>query len=161
MIVVKWLLWNDCCEMIVRHLHLPINDPIIPPAFPGVKRVFELNILGVRMSGIFFLPNEFRNFTCHVKNRLETKSKSADLHWILYFDTVMQHPYARPIFCCELSIIVCIESWTLSNLKTSYNHKSSWIVQWYIILTCSVVRRPKFNKYCRRGFQNPASWSLG
>ena len=41
---------NKCCEMIVRRPRLAINDPIIPPALPGVKRVFELNILGVRMS---------------------------------------------------------------------------------------------------------------
>ena len=41
---------NKSCEMIVRRLRLAINDPIIPPALPGVKRVFELNILGVRMS---------------------------------------------------------------------------------------------------------------
>ena len=36
--------------MIVRRPRLAINDPIIPPTLPGVKRVFELNILGVRMS---------------------------------------------------------------------------------------------------------------
>ena len=41
---------NKSCEMIVRRPHLAINDLIIPPALPGVKRVFELNILGVRMS---------------------------------------------------------------------------------------------------------------
>ena len=41
---------NKSCEMIVRRPRLAINDPIIPPTLPGVKRVFELNILGVRMS---------------------------------------------------------------------------------------------------------------
>ena len=41
---------NKSCEMIVRRPRLAINDPIIPPVLPGVKRVFELNILGVRMS---------------------------------------------------------------------------------------------------------------
>ena len=42
---------NKSCEIIVRSPpRLAINDPIIPPALPGVKRVFELNILGVRMS---------------------------------------------------------------------------------------------------------------
>ena len=38
------------CEMIVRRPRLAINDPSIPPALPEVKRVSELNILGVRMS---------------------------------------------------------------------------------------------------------------
>ena len=38
------------CEMIVRRPRLAIADPVIPPALPDVKRVFELNILGVRMS---------------------------------------------------------------------------------------------------------------
>ena len=41
---------NKSCEMIVRRPCLAINDPIIPPALPGVKRMFELNNLGVRMS---------------------------------------------------------------------------------------------------------------
>ena len=42
------------CEMIVRRPRLAINDPIIP----GVKRVFEFNILGVRMSdGMDFTPH--------------------------------------------------------------------------------------------------------
>ena len=37
--------------MIVRRPRLAINDPIIPPTLPtlpGMKTVFELNILGVR-----------------------------------------------------------------------------------------------------------------
>ena len=38
---------DKSCEMIVRRPRLAIDDPIIPPALPGVKRVFELNILGV------------------------------------------------------------------------------------------------------------------
>ena len=38
------------CEMIVRRPRLAINDACIPPAVPGVKRVSELNILGVRIS---------------------------------------------------------------------------------------------------------------
>ena len=38
------------CEMIVRRPRLAINDACIPPAVPGVKRVNELNILGVRIS---------------------------------------------------------------------------------------------------------------
>ena len=36
--------------MIVRRPRLAINDACIPPAVPGVKRVSELNILGVRIS---------------------------------------------------------------------------------------------------------------
>ena len=36
--------------MIVRRPRLAITDPGIPPALPDVKRVVELNILGVRMS---------------------------------------------------------------------------------------------------------------
>ena len=50
---------NKSCEMIVRRPCLAINDPIIPPALPGVKGVFELNILGVRMS-------DRRDFTPHI-----------------------------------------------------------------------------------------------
>ena len=36
--------------MIVRRPRLSINDPVIPLALPVVKRVSELNILGVYMS---------------------------------------------------------------------------------------------------------------
>ena len=53
---------NKSCEMIVRRPRLAINDPIIPPALPGVKRVFELKILGVRMS------DRIRAYNC-LKNR--------------------------------------------------------------------------------------------
>ena len=38
---------NKSCETIVRRPRLAIDDLIIPPALPGVKRVYELNILGV------------------------------------------------------------------------------------------------------------------
>ena len=49
---------NKSCEMIVRRPRLAIDDPIIPPALPGVKRVFEFNILGVRMSDrMDFIPH--------------------------------------------------------------------------------------------------------
>ena len=46
------------CEMIVRRPRLAINYSSIPPALPGVKRVSELNILGVRMSDkLVFTPH--------------------------------------------------------------------------------------------------------
>ena len=38
------------CEMIVRRPRMAVNDPAIPPAHPGLKRVSELNILGVQIS---------------------------------------------------------------------------------------------------------------
>ena len=41
---------RDDFKMIVRRPRLAITDPVIPPALPDVKRVFELNILRVQMS---------------------------------------------------------------------------------------------------------------
>ena len=38
------------CEMIVRPPRMAVNDPAIPPAHPGLKRVSEFNILGVQIS---------------------------------------------------------------------------------------------------------------
>ena len=52
---------NKSCEMIVRRPRLAIDDPIIPPALPGVKRVFELNILGVWMT-------DRMDFTPHINH---------------------------------------------------------------------------------------------
>ena len=62
------------CEMIVRRPRLAINDPSIPPALPEVKRVSELNILGVRMS-------DRLEFTPHI-NHITTGGGSIHLrHW--------------------------------------------------------------------------------
>ena len=55
--------------MIVRRPRLAITDPVIPPALPDVKRVFELNILGVRMS-------DRLEFTPHVNHITTTAVQS-------------------------------------------------------------------------------------
>ena len=56
-IVSAWATANDLslnvtksCEMIVRRPRMAVNDPAMPPARPGLKRVSELNILGVHIS---------------------------------------------------------------------------------------------------------------
>ena len=57
------------CEMIVRRPRLAITDPVIPSALPDVKRVFELNILGVQMS-------DRLEFTPHVNHITTTAVQS-------------------------------------------------------------------------------------
>ena len=52
-----------------------------------------------------------------MKNRLETQAKPAYFHWIFAFHTVAQHPYASPVVCSKLSVIVCIKSWPLLKNK--------------------------------------------
>ena len=49
------------CEMIVRRPRIALDDPAIPPAHPGLKRVNELNILGVHIS-------DRLEFTAHVNH---------------------------------------------------------------------------------------------
>ena len=44
--------------MIVRRPRMTVNDPTIPPALPGLKRVSELNILGVHIpEWLEFIPH--------------------------------------------------------------------------------------------------------
>ena len=77
------------CEMIVRRPRLAINDTIIPPALPGVERVFELNILGVRMSyRMDFIPHINYVTTSAVQSTYERSSRISvrtprvhRLHW--------------------------------------------------------------------------------
>ena len=57
------------CEMIVRRPRMVVNDPAIPPALPGLKRVSELNILGVHIS-------DRLEFTPHVNHITVTAVQS-------------------------------------------------------------------------------------
>ena len=55
---------SKSCEMIVRRPRLAIDDPDFPPALPGVKRVSELNILGVYMSDKLVYPSHKLHHHC-------------------------------------------------------------------------------------------------
>ena len=62
--------------MIVRRPRLAITDPVIPPALPDVKRVFELNILGVRMSDRLEFTPHVNHITMHSSSAVNLCSKS-------------------------------------------------------------------------------------
>ena len=55
--------------MIVRRPRMAVNDPAIPPAHPGLKRVSEFNILGVHIS-------DRLEFTPHVNHITVTAVQS-------------------------------------------------------------------------------------
>ena len=61
------------CEMIVRRPRMAVNDPAIPPVHPGLKRVSELNILGVQIS-------DRLEFTPHVNHITVTAVQSTYLY---------------------------------------------------------------------------------
>ena len=52
-----------------------------------------------------------------MENRLEAKPEAPNFHWIISFQTVMDHPDTFPVRLAELSVIVSVQRRALHTNK--------------------------------------------
>jgi len=72
-----------------------------------------MNIFAKSMKIEMHRTNEGR--TCHMEDGFESKTKASHFHWVLLFDTVIQHTNSIPIGSCKNCIVINIQRWTLQN----------------------------------------------
>ena len=66
--------------------------------------------------------------TCNVVNRLESNSKSPNLHLVLHFLALIEFPNVAPVLLFELGIVPCQQSWALNWSEAALHQTFDWVV---------------------------------